>query len=135
MNVPLLKQAARTRPTGLASDLTPGAYVTDEKRLFRCLSRDPMAGADEMVLLEECVTLEVFMCAAEELAAMEIRTGEGRPLAQGRDISLATSVRIRSRTASRVPPAPSAHIIFTVATSGSIGRISAPAASSAAVDS
>ncbi len=73
MNVPLLKQAGRVRSMGLVPHLTPGVYITDEKRLFRCLSRDPTAGTDEMVLLEECMTLEVFMCAAEELASTEMR--------------------------------------------------------------
>lgn len=76
MNVPLLKQTAKAKPAGLVPDLTPGSYVTDEKRLFRCLSRDPTAGGDEMVLLEECVTLEVIMCAAEELAATQMRMVE-----------------------------------------------------------
>jgi hypothetical protein len=76
MNVPLLKQAAKAKPAALAPYLTPGSYVTDEKRLFRCLSRDPMAGADEMILLEECVTLEVIICAADELAAAHMRLVE-----------------------------------------------------------
>ena len=73
MNVPLLKQAVVAKPTPLIATLAPGAYLTDERRLFCCLSRDPIAGADEMVLLEDCATLKVFIHPAEDLAAADMR--------------------------------------------------------------
>lgn len=44
--------------------MAPGAYITDEVRLFRCL---PSEG-DGAVLLEDCLSLEHILCSFEELA-------------------------------------------------------------------
>ncbi len=73
MNVPLLKPPSRVGSEGLDSLLTPNAYLTDESRLFRCLSRDRVMRDDEMVLLEDCQTLEAILCPLDELMATDMR--------------------------------------------------------------
>ncbi len=73
MNAPLLKLPSRVGSAGLDSLLTPNAYLTDESRLYRCLSRDRVMRDDEMVLLEDCQTLEAILCPLDELVATDMR--------------------------------------------------------------
>lgn len=73
MNVPLLKPPSRVGSAGLDSLLAPNAYLTDESRLYRCLSRDRVMRDDEMVLLEDCQTLEAILFPLDELMAADIR--------------------------------------------------------------
>jgi hypothetical protein len=69
------------------SALTPGRYLTDGRGLFRVLSRFD-DGRSMLIVIEECVTLESYACAALELEAMGFRpvrrpapapAGEARP--------------------------------------------------------
>ena len=60
------------RPRVPSHALVPGGYVTDGRRLFCVVSR--LAAGDESVLvLEDCVTLEVHLFARTELDAMALR--------------------------------------------------------------
>lgn len=58
----------RRPPRQLQARFAPGAYLTDGKRLFRCVpSEDPGA-----VLLEDCLTLEYIHCYFDEVATMRL---------------------------------------------------------------
>ena len=52
--------------------LAPGRYLTDGRALFRVLSRFD-DGRSLLIVIEECVTLESYACAALELEAMGFR--------------------------------------------------------------
>ena len=52
--------------------LTPGRYLTDGRALFRVLSRFD-DGRSLLIVIEECVTLKSYACAALELEAMGFR--------------------------------------------------------------
>jgi hypothetical protein len=52
--------------------LAPGRYLTDGCGLFRVISRFD-DGRSLLILLEHCVTLETYACAALELEAMGFR--------------------------------------------------------------
>lgn len=54
------------------STLAPGRYLTDGRGLFRVLSRFD-DGRSMLIVIEECVTLESYACAALELEAMRFR--------------------------------------------------------------
>ena len=54
------------------SSLAPGRYLTDGSGLFRVISRFD-DGRSLLIVLEHCVTLETFACAARELEAMAFR--------------------------------------------------------------
>lgn len=68
------------------SSLAPGRYLTDGRGLFRVLSRFD-DGRSMLIVIEECVTLESFACAAVELKAMgfrPVRRGAQPPSAEAR---------------------------------------------------
>lgn len=52
--------------------LAPGRYLTDGCGLFRIVSRFD-DGRSLLMLIEHCVTLETYACAALELEAMGFR--------------------------------------------------------------
>jgi hypothetical protein len=52
--------------------LAPGRYLTDGRALFRVLSCFD-DGRSLLIVIEECVTLESYACAALELEAMGFR--------------------------------------------------------------
>lgn len=54
------------------SSLAPGRYLTDGGRLFRVLSRFD-DGRSLLVVIEDCITLEDYACAALELEAAGFR--------------------------------------------------------------
>ena len=54
------------------SALAPGRYLTDGRGLFRVLSRFD-DGRSLLIVIEECVSLESYACAALELEAMGFR--------------------------------------------------------------
>lgn len=54
------------------SSLAPGRYLTDGRRLFRVLSRFD-DGRSLLVVIEDCITLEDYACAALELEAAGFR--------------------------------------------------------------
>ncbi len=68
MAAPLLRRHHRAGNPGLIAALRRNAYLTDERRLFRCLSWD-----GSQILLEDCLTLETFVFPEDELAAAEMR--------------------------------------------------------------
>lgn len=53
----------------LAAQLAPNAYVTDGRRLFRCLR----SVGEAMVLLEDCMTMELVHCTLGELHEAGVR--------------------------------------------------------------
>jgi hypothetical protein len=52
--------------------LAPGRYLTDGSGLFRVLSRFDDSRSI-LVVIEDCLTLETYACAARELEAMCFR--------------------------------------------------------------
>lgn len=64
MAAPLLKHRHRSGPPHLRSVLGFNTYLTDESRLFRCLGWD-----GSLILLEDCVSMEVFAYPEHDLAA------------------------------------------------------------------
>ncbi|MGZ4325785.1 MAG: hypothetical protein ACXVHX_23795 [Solirubrobacteraceae bacterium] len=51
--------------------LVPGGYVTDGRRLFRVVSR--LAAGESVLVVEDCLTLDVQVFAWTELDAMGLR--------------------------------------------------------------
>lgn len=67
MKVSLLHLPRRSR-VDFEPQVSPGTYLTDGTRLYRCVpSEDPGA-----VLLEDCVTLECIHCYFDEMATMRV---------------------------------------------------------------
>jgi hypothetical protein len=83
------------------SALAPGRYLTDGRGLFRVLSRFD-DGRSLLIVIEECVTLESYACAARELEAMGFRPVGGRAPYEATAVSGATGSAgaVRSRAAS-----------------------------------
>ena len=73
------------------SSLAPGRYLTDGRGLFRVLSRFD-DGRSLLVVIEDCVTLEDYACAARELEAAgfrRVRKPDRAPAAEPRPIPTA----------------------------------------------
>lgn len=61
-------------PFGPAShELEPGRYLTDERRLYRVISRFAVPGEIVLVVLEDCVTLEPIPFVPNELGELGMR--------------------------------------------------------------
>lgn len=60
----------------------PGAYMTDERTLFRVLARRTIA-EETLVELEDCATLDVWLVTMSEVARM--RVVRARDCDRGRD--------------------------------------------------
>lgn len=69
----LLNRIERRRSPRLESNLRPGAYVTDGRGLFRCISIDHVAPAETTVLLEDCMSLDVALWTMAELITVDLR--------------------------------------------------------------
>jgi hypothetical protein len=53
--------------------LEAGTYVTDEQRLFRCLSTAPAHEPGATALLEDCLTLEHVVFPLDQLVPESLR--------------------------------------------------------------
>jgi hypothetical protein len=73
MHAHLLRRIDRRRSQQLDMRLGPGAYITDGKGLFRCISIDHFDSSEATVLLEDCMSLDVVLWTMNELAATDIR--------------------------------------------------------------
>jgi hypothetical protein len=62
----------RSRRRLRRSSLAPGRYLTDGSGLFRVTSHFD-DGRSVLVVIEHCVTLETYACAARELEQMGFR--------------------------------------------------------------
>jgi hypothetical protein len=70
MRLPLFRRRLRH------ASLAPGRYLTDGYGLFRVVSRFD-DGRSLLIVIEHCITLETYACAALELEAMGFRGVRG----------------------------------------------------------
>lgn len=77
MKLPSDLESQPARPNEIAGQLVHNAYLTDGRRLFRCLeSRD-----GREIMLEDCLTLDLLLCQVEDIERSGIRlVRPGRPL-------------------------------------------------------
>ena len=69
MSSPGQVREPQARPRLQVARLRNDSYITDGRRLFRCVvgERGPM------LMLEDCKTLELILCSFAELAQAEMR--------------------------------------------------------------
>lgn len=71
--IPVLGPALSPRHAH-STQLEPGAYLTDDTRLYCVLFVSDSAESRPVVTLEDCGTLELFVCPLRELEQRRLRT-------------------------------------------------------------
>jgi hypothetical protein len=64
--------AVSSLATGVATELQPGAYVTDGYHLFAILSIAEAGRHEPLVTYEDCRTLELLVCPLAELRSLRL---------------------------------------------------------------
>lgn len=62
-------QRSETRRRCPVGSLRQDSYITDGRRLFRCIFGEE----GPMLMLEDCLTLELILCSVTELAEADVR--------------------------------------------------------------
>jgi hypothetical protein len=68
----MLGPTVLTRHSRSAS-LEPGAYLTDDTRLYYVVLVSPGAESESFVTVEDCGTLEMFVCPLRDLERRRLR--------------------------------------------------------------
>jgi hypothetical protein len=62
-------ERSKTRRRCPVASLRQDSYITDGRRLFRCIFGEE----GPMLMLEDCLTLELILCSLTELAEAEMQ--------------------------------------------------------------
>jgi hypothetical protein len=79
MAMPVVRRTPSEEKLPPVQRLAMGAYVTDGSNLFRCISVDDSRHPDAAALLEDCLSLEVLILPATEVAAADLRVVRPAP--------------------------------------------------------